>query len=98
MGYDSTVNVYDKNNHYIGMIIDDISFRAIIDLIKFARERQVDENEVDYIRDDIMCKRDVAIDFLNKYERNDDKYDTSIYVCKTIAEIEEISYFGITSV
>lgn len=97
MGYDSTVNVYDKNNHYIGMIIDDISFRAIIDLIKFARERQVDENEVDYIRDDIMCKRDVALEFLEKYSSNKE-HDTNIYVCETIASIEEIAYFGITSI
>lgn len=97
MGYDSTVNVYDKDGHYIGMVIDDISFRAIIELIKFSRERQIDENELGYLRDDIMCKREVALKFLEQYS-SDKKYDTNIYVCETIADIKEVAYFGITSI
>lgn len=106
MGYDSTVEAFNKEGKYLGCIIDDISFRAIIEFIKFCRKQSLDEEELSskgiYLFGDINCNDEVAKDFLKCCKKNktidDFHYQTMVLVATEIANNPKIKYFSITSV
>ena len=104
MGYDSTISVYNENGGYIGDIIDDISFRAILNLICFSRERQLSKKQIKELClfGDIKCSVQVIKDFLYDCEKNgvmnDKDYRWDILYCNEILKNKKIKYFSITSV
>lgn len=106
MGYDSCVEAFDTKGKYMGCIIDDISFRALIEFIRFCRKQSLDEEELDsegiYLFGDINCKDTVAKDFLECCKKNktidEFHYRTMVLVATEIANNPRIKYFSITSV
>ena len=39
MGYNSTISIYNINGKFLCDIVDDISFRSIIHIIKFSKDK-----------------------------------------------------------
>lgn len=89
MGYDSTINLYGHNGKFLGELIDDISFRAIINLIKFAHQNKASDVPM-YAFDDVVCEKEVLESFKGS--------DFENQLADIIKNDDEIAYFGITSV
>ena len=104
MGYDSTISVYDESGKYMGDIVDDISFRAILNLIRFSKDKQLSKREERElcIFGDIRCSVKVIKEFLYDCEKNgmmnEIEYHWDIFYCKEILKNKRIHYFSITSV
>lgn len=104
MGYDSTISVYNENGKYMGDIANDISFRQIINLIRFARDKQLNKQQLDELCafGDIVCNIKVIKEFLYDCEKNgvinDNDYHWDIFYCKKMLNNKRIHYFSITSI
>lgn len=104
MGYDSTISVYNENGKYMGDIVDDISFRTIRNLIRFTRDKQLNEKAKNKVClfGDIVCKVQVIKDFIYDCEKNgvinDEDYYWDVLFARKILENKRIKYFSITSV
>lgn len=105
MGYDSTISVYNEDGKYMGDIVDDISFRTILNLIRFSRDKQLskqERKELYCISGDIKCSISVIKAFLYDCEKNgvinDDDYHWDVFFCRKILENKRIKYYSITSI
>ena len=106
MGYDSCVEAFNAEGRYMGCIINDISFRAIIEFIRFCQKQNLDEEELNskgiHLFGDINCEDTVAKDFLEDCRLNktidEFHYQTMVLVATEIANNPRIKYFSITSV